>query len=70
MCNLSCYPTIPKFFNILMYIRVYMYICVFSVESLFGSPPFASKTFEELEKKLLDTKPVEVHKLFTSSVNF
>ena len=31
-----------------------------SAESLFGVPPFASKTLEELEIKLLDTKPVEV----------
>lgn len=30
------------------------------VEALFGTPPFASKTLEELEMKLLDTKPIEV----------
>jgi serine/threonine-protein kinase ULK/ATG1 len=29
-------------------------------ESLFGAPPFASKTLQELEIKLLDTKPVEI----------
>ena len=30
-------------------------------ESLFGAPPFASETLEELEMKILDTKPVEVN---------
>ncbi|CAI8025547.1 Serine/threonine-protein kinase ULK3 [Geodia barretti] len=29
-------------------------------ESLFGAPPFASETLEELEIKVLDTKPVEI----------
>lgn len=42
-----------------------MYLLGTLTEFLFGSPPFASKTLEELEKKLLDTKPVEVSKLFT-----
>lgn len=37
-----------------------MYLLCTLTESLFGSPPFASKTIEELEEKLLDTKPIEV----------
>ena len=36
---------------------MFVFTCI---ESLFGAPPFASKTLEELEIKLLDTKPVEV----------
>ena len=35
------------------------------IECLFGAPPFASKTLEELEIKLLDTKPVEVSSTHT-----
>ena len=30
-------------------------------ETLFGMAPFASKTFEELEEKVLDVSPVKVH---------
>ena len=29
-------------------------------ECLFGRPPYASKTFKELEEKIWDPKPVEV----------
>ena len=31
-----------------------------NVETLFGMAPFASKTFEELEGKVLDDTPVQV----------
>ena len=33
---------------------------MYFTESLFGAPPFASETLEELEMKVMDTKPVEV----------
>lgn len=33
---------------------------IISQETLFGMAPFASKTFEELEEKVLDVSPVKV----------
>jgi len=43
-----------------MYIYVYT-VLVLVLETLFGEAPFASKTFEELEGKLLDSAPVQVN---------
>lgn len=47
-------------YHISVKIHVLLYMYVLPVEALFGTPPFASKTLEELEMKLLDTKPIEV----------
>ena len=36
------------------------YKCVLVSECLFGRAPFASRSIEELELKIKDTKPIEV----------
>ncbi len=46
-------------------VRVYIHSCIvlftlFVIEILFGMAPFASKTFEELEGKVLDETPIQV----------
>ena len=35
-------------------------ILIFIVETIFGAPPFASETIEELQLKVIDGRPIQV----------